>query len=91
MWRRLVQWQLRECPGSFSPVPKHCRLHRTPPLLCLRPSAKAVWKGFGIVLVLPLTLALNATALHLKTSCPLPSCGQLRKPPLALTPGKNTQ
>lgn len=55
------------------------------------PLPRPLWKGFGVVLVLPLTLALTATALHLKTSCPLPSCGKLRKLPLALTPGKNNQ
>lgn len=41
MWCGLVQWQLRERLGSFLPALEHCGFHWTPPLLCLRPSAKA--------------------------------------------------
>lgn len=54
------------------------------------PLPRPLWEGLRVVLD-PLTLALMATALHLKTSCPLPSCEQLRELPLALAPGKNYQ
>lgn len=70
--------------------PKALQIPPASTLLCLRPSAKALWEGLRVVLD-PLTLALMATALHLKTSCPLPSCEQLRELPLALAPGKNYQ
>lgn len=50
-------------------------------LLCLGPSAKATQDRISVCLSFPLTKAL--TVLHLKTSCPLPSCGQLKEQLLA--------
>lgn len=90
MWCGLVQWQLRECLGSFFPAPKHCRFHQTPPCSGSGPLPRPRPKGFRVVLSLPLTQALTTTFLELKTSFPCPSFpyGQLKELPPALTPGK---
>ena len=75
-------------PWLSSPAPKHCRFHWTPPYTASGPLPRKLWKGFRVVLSLPLIMVLTATVLGLKTSCSLPSCGQLKDLSPAFAPGK---
>lgn len=75
-------------PWLFSPAPKHCRFHWTPPYTASGPLPRKLLKGFRVVLSLPLILVLTATVLGLKTSCCLPSCGQLKELSPTFAPGK---
>lgn len=87
MWCGLVQGQQRECLAPSS-CPRALQSTQTPPCSASGPLPRPLPTGLRVFLSFPLTKALPVTVLDLKTSCLLPSCGQLKELPPALTPGQ---